>query len=263
MPQLAAAAGVRTHYLDDGDGPAVVVLHGGLETADDWAFLAQALAGERRVLRPERRGHGRTPDVDGPYTYEGMAAETAAFLEQVVGGPADLVGFSDGATTAMLLALDRPDLVRSLVLISGHLHHAALLPAMAERLANPDPHNPRLAPIRAAHAERSPDGPDHWPVVHRKVSAMGATSPALDPAVLGAVTAPALVVAADDDVVDLHHVVAVYEALPDARLAIVPHTTHLLHHEVPAVVVDLVRRFLAGDEPPRLMPMRARPAAGG
>lgn len=257
MPQLHDAAGVRTHYLDEGSGPSVVVLHGGLETADDWTFLAEALAGERRVLRPERRGHGRTPDVDGPHTYDAMAAETAAFIDQVIGGPVDLVGFSDGATTAMLLALARPDLVGSMVVISGHLHHEALLPQMVERLAHPDPDSPRLAPMREAYARTSPDGPDHWPSFHRKVSTMGATSPVLDPVELRAVTTPTLVVAADDDVVDLHHVVDLYEALPDARLAILPHTSHLLHHEAPDAVVGLVRRFLDGDEPLRRMPMRS------
>src|SRR5690606_22272270 len=190
MPQLDDAAGVKAHYLDEGTGPSVVVLHGGLETADDWAFLAEALVGERRVLRPERRGHGRTPDVNGPHTYEAMAEETAALIDQVVGEPVDLVGFSDGAITAMLLALARPELVRSMVVISGHLHHEALLPRMAERLANPDPDSPRLAPMREAYARTSPDGADHWSSFHRKVSTMGATSPALDPAVLGAVTAP-------------------------------------------------------------------------
>lgn len=257
MPQLDDAAGVKAHYLDEGTGPSVVVLHGGLETADNWAFLAEALVGERRVLRPERRGHGRTPDVEGPHTYEAMAEETAALIDQVVGEPVDLVGFSDGAITAMLLALARPELVRSMVVISGHLHHEALLPRMAERLANPDPDSHRLAPMREAYARTSPDGADHWPSFHRKVSTMGATSPALDPAVLRAVTAPVLVVAADDDVVDLHHVVDLYEALPDGRLAILPHTSHLLHHEAPGALVELVRRFLAGDEPPRLMPMRS------
>ena len=69
--------------------------------------------------RPSARGHGHTPDVDGPITYQLMADDTIAFLETVVGEPADLVGHSDGAVVAMLVAMQRPELVKRLVMISG------------------------------------------------------------------------------------------------------------------------------------------------
>jgi pimeloyl-ACP methyl ester carboxylesterase len=66
------------------------------------------LAARFHVYSPERRGHGHTPDVDGPITFDAMAQDTIAFLETVVGGPAHLVGCSDGATVALLVALRRP-----------------------------------------------------------------------------------------------------------------------------------------------------------
>jgi pimeloyl-ACP methyl ester carboxylesterase len=106
---------VRTYYEEDGDGPPLVLLHPG--AADSRAFEGNlpGLAEHFRVYRPDRRGHGRTPDVDGPLTYELMAQDTIAFLEQVVGGPAYLVGHSDGAPVALVAALARPDLVPRLV----------------------------------------------------------------------------------------------------------------------------------------------------
>ena len=79
-------------------------------------------------LRPDRRGHGRTPDVEGPITYALMAQDTIAFLDQVVGGPASLLGHSDGAPVALLAALERPDLVRKLVLSAGVFHHDGWAP---------------------------------------------------------------------------------------------------------------------------------------
>ena len=257
MPYLDhTAPGVRTPYLGEGQGTPVVVLHGGLETANDWHYLAHELCSDRRVLRPERRGHGGTPDVDGDYSSELMADETIAFIDQAVGGPADLVGYSDGATTAMIVALERPDLVRSLTLISGHFHHDAIAAPMAERLAHPDPTNPRLAPIREAYAAVSPDGDDHWPVFHRKVSELGATQPTRDVTELAAIVCPTMIIAADDDAIDLHHIVDRYQQIRDARLAIIPHTSHLLHHEAPDTVAGIIRHFLDDDEPHRMMPMR-------
>src|SRR5437868_4684842 len=77
-----------------------------------WGMQVPALAGAYRVYAPDRRGHGRTFDTDDPFTYEAAAAETITFLEQVVGGPAHLVGWSDGGNVALLVAAQRPDLVR-------------------------------------------------------------------------------------------------------------------------------------------------------
>ncbi len=56
------------------------------------------------MILPDRRGHGRTPDVDGPITYDLMAADTVAFLEALGCGPASLVGWSDGALVALGVA---------------------------------------------------------------------------------------------------------------------------------------------------------------
>jgi pimeloyl-ACP methyl ester carboxylesterase len=71
------------------------------------------------VFTPERRAHGRTPDVEGPITFELMANDTIAFLETVVGDRAHLAGCSDGAIVALLVALLRPGLIRKLVFIAG------------------------------------------------------------------------------------------------------------------------------------------------
>jgi len=81
--------GVRTWYDDHGAGDPLVLLHPGGGGVDSRAFAPNldALAARFRTFTPERRGQGRTPDVDGPITFEAMAQDTIRFLEQVVGGP--------------------------------------------------------------------------------------------------------------------------------------------------------------------------------
>jgi pimeloyl-ACP methyl ester carboxylesterase len=108
MGRYVQLGAVRTWYEEDGSGPPLVLLHPG--GADSRAFEGNlvGLAEWFRVYRPDRRGHGRTPDVAGPISYHQMASDTVAFLEQVVGGPAYLVGHSDGAPVALLTALERP-----------------------------------------------------------------------------------------------------------------------------------------------------------
>jgi hypothetical protein len=77
------ANGVDTYYEIDGEGEPVVLLHGGFVTVDSWAPQRAALAARHRLYLPERRGHGRTPDVDGPLSYAVMAADTIAFMDAV------------------------------------------------------------------------------------------------------------------------------------------------------------------------------------
>jgi len=108
-------------YDDLGAGEALLLLNPGGADARAWAATAPTLGDHFYVFTPERRGHGRTPDA-GPITYELMAQDTISFIEQVVGRPAHVVGWSAGAVVALLVALAREDLVRRLVLISG-VHH--------------------------------------------------------------------------------------------------------------------------------------------
>jgi pimeloyl-ACP methyl ester carboxylesterase len=175
--------GVRTWYAEYGDGDPLVYLHGGMSDARELDPVLDTYAARFRVYAPERRGHGHTPDVDGPITFPAMTADTVAFLESVVGAPADLVGFSDGATTALHVALDRPDLVRRLVLISGQFHHTGLLPVLFGE--DPAATAAAMADSQAqSYAEVSPDGAAHFPVFAEKIVRLALTEPVLEAAQL-------------------------------------------------------------------------------
>jgi pimeloyl-ACP methyl ester carboxylesterase len=111
-----------------------------------------------RVYTPDRRGHGRTPDVDGPITYELMANDTIAFLDQAVGEPARVVGVSDGAIVSLLAAMRRPDLVERLAFVAGVFHrdawHPSALESDSQNLSVPDF-------LAESYSSVSPDGPEH------------------------------------------------------------------------------------------------------
>ena len=79
-----------TWYAEHGSGDPLVLLHPGGADAGAWAPNLDALAAHFRVLTPERRAHGRTPDVEGPITYELMTRDTVSFLEAVPHAPAHL-----------------------------------------------------------------------------------------------------------------------------------------------------------------------------
>ncbi len=248
---------VRTWYDERGEGNPLVLMHGGLVDARFFDPNVGPLAERFHVFLPERRGHGHTPDVDGPITYQLMTDDTIAFIDQVVGGPADLVGHSDGAFVAMQVAMQRPDLVKRLVMISGGFNKSG--EAMPDMEWDVDALTQFLGP---AYGEVSPDGVAHFPVVATKIGEMAAVEPNLAAAELAKVTARSLVMFSDDDLMTLAHAVEMYDALPNAELAIVPGTSHFLMQEKPDLVNTIVLDFLTLDPVPTVAAIRrAAPAA--
>jgi pimeloyl-ACP methyl ester carboxylesterase len=248
--------GVRTWFDERGQGDALVLLHPGGADARAWAPNLDALAARFHVFTPERRGHGRTPDVDGPITYELMAQDTIAFLEGVVGGPAHLVACSAGVGVALLVALRRPDLARRMILVCGVFHRDGWHPSAID----PDAGPPEV--LARGYAELSPDGPDHFPVVSAKLARMNWEEPTLAVSDLSGVASRTLVMLGDDDEVSLEHAIAMYRGIADAELAVVPGTSHGLLHEKPALCNAIIVDFLTTDPVPTFAPIRRRGAPG-
>jgi len=231
-----------TYYDVTGAGEPVLFLHGGFCSAEVMRGLSQQLSGYA-VHAPERPGHGRTPDRNGDYHYADGVIDTLALMDALDIESAHLVGYSDGADVGMLMALDHPHRVRSLVHISGNLRpgddvyrpeaeHAAALPAA------------ELAWVEEDRARLSPDGPEHADVVTAKVLAMWATEPTIEPESLAALTMPVLVMAGDRDVIAPDHTALIHRSIPGAQLAIVPAASHMLIMERPVLIGHILQEFL-------------------
>jgi pimeloyl-ACP methyl ester carboxylesterase len=262
MGDYADLPGVRTWYETEGTGDPLVLLHGGFCTNDTWGAQRADLAAEYRLFLPERRAHGHTPDVAGPLTYQDMADDTVDFLETVVRGAAHLVGWSDGGIVALLVAVARPDLVRKAVVIGANFRpgpECFVEPAMLDTMT---PDAPDLAFFREMYEAVSPDGADHWPTVAAKLTGMWRTQPTLTVEDLARVRAPTLVLVGDDDMMTLEHTTALYRAIPQSQLAVVPGASHLAPLEKPALVNRLVLDHLAQDAVETMMPIRRAPAPG-
>jgi pimeloyl-ACP methyl ester carboxylesterase len=239
-------AGLRTWHEVSGDGQPVVLMHGAFGGASSFFAQTPALVEAGfRVHAPERRGHAHTPDVEGPLSYSVMADDTISYLDQEVGRPAHLVGWSDGAVVALLVALRRPDLVDHVVLIGQYVNSSGKTPdsQLIASLDSPE----TIAFLRRGYDPVSPDGPDHFPVVFAKTMQMVMSEPEIDLATLTSVTAPTLVLQGDRDEVTVEHSAAVVRALPNARLAVLP-GTHALPVERPDLVNPLIVSFLRDTE---------------
>jgi pimeloyl-ACP methyl ester carboxylesterase len=248
------AGGVRTYFAVEGEGEPLILLHGGGATLETFDGETSALASKYRVYLPERRGHGRTPDVEGPITYENMAEDTIAFLEALAIPPAHLVGWSDGALVGLLVALRRPELVRKLVLIGQCVNFQGARP---EALALMEHFTPETFPpmLVQMYAAVSPDGPDHFRVVFDKLVTLWQKDPAIALGELARVAAPTLVLLGDDDMLTIEHAAAMQRALSNSQLAVVPGASHALPMEKPEIVNRLILDFLADEQTPKMMPL--------
>jgi 2-hydroxy-6-oxonona-2,4-dienedioate hydrolase len=122
------ANGIRTRYYDAGSGEPVLLVHGGpweaTSSANDWSLNIAGLAKEFRVLAPDRLGNGmtanpgRASEVD--FSIEGQIKHIADFIEALDIGPVNIVAHSEGGIS-LYLAVERPDLVKSLVLVSSNI----------------------------------------------------------------------------------------------------------------------------------------------
>jgi pimeloyl-ACP methyl ester carboxylesterase len=110
--------GVVLAYDEFGDpaGPPLLLLHGLSSARTTWVGLVPELSEGRRVVTLDHRGHGESSHAPGTYDLAHYGPDAVAFCEQVVGDQALVVGHSLGGVIAHYLGLERPDLVRGLVL---------------------------------------------------------------------------------------------------------------------------------------------------
>jgi pimeloyl-ACP methyl ester carboxylesterase len=110
--------GARIWHASYGDGPPVVLLHGGLGHAGNWGYQVPAiLSAGYRVIVIDSRGHGRSTRDDRPYSYERMASDVLAVMDAPGVDSARLAGWSDGACIALVLAARAPSPCRGRVLL--------------------------------------------------------------------------------------------------------------------------------------------------
>ena len=225
------------NYEWEHDGEAVVLLHGGLSKTSSWDYLmVPPLEDQFHVFAYDRTGHGFTADQPGSLHFEFQCQEAIAYLEDVVKEPAHLIGYSDGGIIALMVAIKRPELVKSIVALGANYHYSAPLKDFLEaRVSEED---------QAEYNLISPDAPHTLLEKTKRMNKIWTTEPDISLSEIASIQCPVLVMAGDDDVIAHDHTIALYEALPLGQLAIIPGTSHALIKEKPDLVIALVMQFL-------------------
>ncbi|MCB0254843.1 MAG: alpha/beta fold hydrolase [Anaerolineae bacterium] len=246
-------------YAEAGAGEPLVFIHGLGGSRADWELQVPSLAPPYRVITPDLRGHGLSPKPAGPYRIELFAADVAMLLRRIVARPAHVVGLSLGGAVAQQLALDAPDLVRSLVLVNtaarfmsagwrkrlmGVRRFAATylggMQAVAEDVAQQL--FPRLeqAALRSEAVQRlTANDPRTYRDSLMAVARFDSTDR------LSSIACPTLVISGDQDyAVPMAAKRHLAEQIPNSKLVVIPHSGHATPADQPEAFNEALLTFL-------------------
>ena len=244
--KYASVNGLKMYYEIHGTGRPLVILHG----AFGWATVFPALAKDRQVIAVELQGHGHTADVDRPLSFEQMADDTAALLEQLKIPQADFFGYSMGGNVALAVAIRHPQLVRKLVVNgsnSGRIDEAYEPETFKQFQSLPSNFAPPM--LKSAYDKVAPD-PSQWPALVAKIKKMGLEFQGFSREDMQSIQGHVLIALGDRDGVRPEHAVEMFRLIPNSQLAMFPGADHFLIFQNPDKLLPVVVAFLDAPMPP-------------
>ena len=286
--QFVTVNGVRLHYIERGEGPPVVLLHGNVVTAEDFisSEVVDLIAKRHRVIAFDRPGFGYSDRPHGSAWSAGTQADLIrdAFAHLGINRPI-VLGHSWGAAVALALGLNYPEAVRGLVLLSGYYYptlradvlFSALtaIPILGDLLRySVSPFIGKLmlplllkgmfAPLPVP-ARFTKSFPRDMPVRPGQIRAQSQDGVAMIPVALSMrhrykeLSMPVVIMAgAKDRVVKDSQAVRLHEELPNSILRLIPGVGHMVHYAVP----DEVARAVEEAGKPATISRRAERASG-
>ncbi len=249
---------VKFFYQIQGAGEPLVLLHGLGSSSRDWELQMADLSQHFRVIALDLRGHGRSGKPPGPYSMALFAEDTARVIRNLGAAPAHILGISLGGMVAFQLALDHPEVVRSLVITNstpdlvprGWRERLAIgqrflivrllgMKKMGQVLGDRFLPDPEQAELRKIFVERWAE--NHKPAYLEAMKAVVGWSVRNR---LGQIDCPTLVIGADGDYFPTAEKEIYTGLIPGARLVIVENSRHALPAEKPALYNQLVLDFL-------------------
>src|SRR6266566_2122109 len=252
---LAHVNGIELAYQDLGSGPPLVLLHGGFGSVEMFGPNVELLTAGRRVIGVDLQSHGRSPAADRPMRFETMADDIAALIKELKLERAPIMGFSLGGAVALRTAIQHPELVERLVLVSTVFKRQGWYPEMTAGMAAMGPETAEFlkqSPMYEAYKQLAPKVED-WPVLVKQLS--DALKVDYDWSVdIPGLKMPVMLVIGDADGIPPSHAVEFFRllggGLRDAnwdrsgmthhRLAILPGLTHYDINVAPALSVAVI-----------------------
>lgn len=235
---FAQVNGLKMYYEVHGSGQPLVLLHGAFNTINTaFAEIIPVLSKTRQIIAVELQGHGRTADIDRPFSFQSMADDVAACLKQLKIDSADIFGYSMGGGVAQQIAIRHPSAVRRLIITSSVYKYEGWTQETRSILPMLTPEMFERTPIKTEYDKLAPD-PTHWKEFINKMKKFVTTSYDFGADKVKAIKSPTLIITGDGDGVLPEHAVEMcrlrgggymidFGPIPAAQLAIFPGSSHI------------------------------------
>jgi pimeloyl-ACP methyl ester carboxylesterase len=252
----AAVNGINMYYQIYGEGTVpLVLIHGGGSTIEtSFGTMLPLLTPFTKVVAVELQAHGRTTDRDTPELFEQDADDVAAVLAHLKITKANVLGYSNGGTTALQMAIRHPQMVNKIVVVSANYKREGMIPGFFEGMQNASLDN-MPAVLKAAYLKVTPDECRLQVMFDKDVERMRNFKDMKD-GDLQAIKAAALLMVADRDVILVEHTLAMSRLIPGAQLVVLPGTHGSFTgaseavanpgSRLPGITAALVEEFLNG-----------------
>ncbi|MDP3156819.1 MAG: alpha/beta hydrolase [Archangium sp.] len=235
---LAEVNGIRLYFAIYGVGEPLILLHGGAGNADHWVNQLAAFAEKYQVIVVDSRGHGRSTRDSKPITYEQMADDVIALMDQLEIEKAAMVGWSDGGATAIDLAIRHPARVSKLVAFATNYD------LKGTQKGGGPAFSAYFARCAADYAKISPT-PGDYKGLQVALRPMWRTLPNYTSAQISSIKAPTLVLDGDhDEIIRQDHVKELARLISGARLVLIPDSSHFAMFQQPVAFNQAVLGFL-------------------
>ena len=232
--------GARIWYSAYGSGSPVILLHGGLGHSDNWGYQVPALVrnGYRAVLI-DSRGHGRSTRDAQPFSYELMASDTLAVMDALHLERAGLVGWSDGACTALILAATTPSRVAGVFFFACNMDPSGVKPFEA---------TPTLDRCFSRHTKdyaQLSATPENFTDFVEAVSLMQRTQPNYSTHDLAKISVPVVIVQSEhDEFIRREHAEYLARSIPGAEFIVLDSVSHFAPLQRPGQFNPAILAFL-------------------
>jgi len=250
--QYAVVNSLKIYYEIHGNGFPLVLIHGGGSTImSTYGSILHELAKDHKVIAVELQAHGHTPDIDRPLSFEQDADDVARLLMQLNINKADFMGFSNGGTTCLQIAIRHPELVNKLVLASATYKREGMQPGFWDGMKQASLEN-MPQPLKDEYLKANPDSAGLRKMFNRDVERMLSFKDIADEKIKN-IQAHALIINGDRDVVRTEHAFELSRTLPHAQLAILPggHGEYIgeiaainKESKIPLLVTNMIIEFL-------------------
>jgi pimeloyl-ACP methyl ester carboxylesterase len=214
--------GARIWFSTYGSGPAVILLHGGLGHSGNWGYQVPALiANGYRAVLIDSRGHGRSTRDPQPFSYELMASDVLTVMDALHLEKAALVGWSDGACTALVLAAQAPSRVAGVFFFACNMDPSGVRPFEA---------SPTLDRCFSRHTKdyaQLSATPERFKDFVEAVTLMQRTQPNYSAEDLAQISVPVVVAQSEhDEFIKREHAEYLAQTMPDAEFIVLNNVSH-------------------------------------